>query len=234
MNNYIKPPTAWPLVVLSAILLFISIVFWIIIHNLHATTIVAPVPAPVSEYDLGVNSQAVRIASPRPGDLLTSPLMITGEARGWYFEGSFPVELKDGNGATLATGQAIAQSDWTTAAPVPFKAALTFAKPTTARGELVLKKDNPSGLPANDAQVSVPVQFNLNDQAWNPAPPVASCHVDGCSGQLCTDEAGIATTCEWRNEYACYKTAVCARQGNGQCGWTQTQALKDCLVKANK
>lgn len=58
----------------------------------------------------------------------------------------------------------------------------------------------------------------------------AKCVVSGCSGQLCVEEGdeGI-TTCEYRAEYACYKTATCARQQDGNCGWNQTAALDACL-----
>ncbi len=58
-----------------------------------------------------------------------------------------------------------------------------------------------------------------------------SCIVGGCSGQLCVDAAqgDVASTCEYRDEYACYKTATCERQQNGQCGWTQTATLNQCL-----
>jgi thiol-disulfide isomerase/thioredoxin len=56
------------------------------------------------------------------------------------------------------------------------------------------------------------------------------CKVAGCSSQLCVDEEedGIST-CEWRAEYACYQNAECERQGNGQCGWTMTDDLAECL-----
>jgi hypothetical protein len=55
------------------------------------------------------------------------------------------------------------------------------------------------------------------------------CFVGGCSNQLCTDQPGAASTCEWREEYACYQTATCERQGDGQCGWTRTPELEKCL-----
>lgn len=60
--------------------------------------------------------------------------------------------------------------------------------------------------------------------------PSLKCVVGGCSGQLCVEEGddGIST-CEWRDEYACYKTARCERQQNGLCGWTQTVELDSCL-----
>lgn len=57
----------------------------------------------------------------------------------------------------------------------------------------------------------------------------AKCYVGGCSGQICSDKEGVASTCEYREEYACYKDAKCERQNNGQCGWTNTAALTSCL-----
>jgi hypothetical protein len=61
-------------------------------------------------------------------------------------------------------------------------------------------------------------------------PAEAPCYVGGCSGQLCTDEPGAVSTCEWRPEYACYQTATCARQADGACGWTETPELTSCLA----
>lgn len=55
------------------------------------------------------------------------------------------------------------------------------------------------------------------------------CFVGGCSGQVCSDQAGVITTCEWRPEYACYRTATCERQPDGKCGWTPTPELEACL-----
>ncbi|MHB8652054.1 MAG: Gmad2 immunoglobulin-like domain-containing protein [Minisyncoccota bacterium] len=90
----------------------------------------------------------------------TSPLVVLGEARGtWYFEASFPVLLLDGNGVEIAHAPAQAQGDWMTEGIVPFKAVLTFKMPTTTDGTLVLKKDNPSGISKNDAEVRVPIVF---------------------------------------------------------------------------
>ncbi|HRH93893.1 MAG TPA: S-layer homology domain-containing protein [Candidatus Peribacteria bacterium] len=61
------------------------------------------------------------------------------------------------------------------------------------------------------------------------------CVVSGCSGQLCVEEgADPMTTCEYRDEYACYKTAKCGRQQDGQCGWTQDAVLSACLANPPK
>jgi hypothetical protein len=64
-------------------------------------------------------------------------------------------------------------------------------------------------------------------------PTASDCRVAGCSGQLCVgpDDPGI-TTCEWREEYACYRTATCELQPAGACGWTPTPELTACLQAA--
>ncbi len=104
----------------------------------------------------------IRITDPQPNSVLISPLTIRGEARGtWYFEASFPVSLLDANGNKIPTepGFIQAKSDWMTENFVPFEAVLTFTKPTTATGTLILHKDNPSGLPEHDDQLLIPVRF---------------------------------------------------------------------------
>jgi hypothetical protein len=59
------------------------------------------------------------------------------------------------------------------------------------------------------------------------------CVRGGCSGQLCIEEGddGIST-CEYREEYACYEDAACERQPSGQCGFTETAELSACLERA--
>lgn len=60
--------------------------------------------------------------------------------------------------------------------------------------------------------------------------PLGACYVGGCSSQICSDQKDVVSTCEYKEAYACYKTATCARQANGQCGWTQTAELTACLA----
>jgi hypothetical protein len=109
---------------------------------------------------INFSSPNVRVVTPKINQTIISPLEIQGEARGtWYFEASFPVKLLDSNRNEVALGIASAQSDWMTENFVPFKLSLIFSKPATDTGSLVLIKDNPSGLPQNDAQVSFPIRF---------------------------------------------------------------------------
>jgi hypothetical protein len=66
-----------------------------------------------------------------------------------------------------------------------------------------------------------------------PAPAPKSCVVGGCSSQLCVDAAmgDVASTCEWRAAYGCYKKhSTCEVQPSGECGWTPTDGLQQCLA----
>lgn len=111
-------------------------------------------------------SDLIRLSSPRPGEVVTSPLTIRGEARGyWFFEASFPVEFVDEKWRVLTGTIATAQSDWMTEEFVPFEAVLEFESDTAqgSKGILVLKRDNPSGLPENDDALKVPVIFGSAD-----------------------------------------------------------------------
>ncbi len=86
----------------------------------------------------------------------------------------------------------------------------------------------------NEPEYSAHSSFHRLRIRTNPTPgvivlPLPKCYIGGCSGQLCSDQPGAISTCEYRDEYACYKMAKCARQVNGQCGWTQTPQLTFCL-----
>ncbi|HYF10195.1 MAG TPA: Gmad2 immunoglobulin-like domain-containing protein [Candidatus Paceibacterota bacterium] len=101
------------------------------------------------------------VASPKNGDIITSPLTVGGVARGyWFFEASFPIEITDSAGKRIAQHYAEAQGEWMTTEYVPFKGTISFTAPTsTNTGFVVFHKDNPSGLPQNDASVKVPIRF---------------------------------------------------------------------------
>src|SRR5690606_11183100 len=55
--------------------------------------------------------------------------------------------------------------------------------------------------PAGEAKARGVTQFWLRatDEAT-----AKQCYVGGCSGQICSDQEGVISTCEWREEYACY------------------------------
>jgi hypothetical protein len=106
----------------------------------------------------------IRVDSPKPNQIISSPLAITGTARGsWFFEASFPIVLVDWDGLIIANGVATAKENWMTSDFVPFEAKLTFIvdrKAYSDKGALILRKDNPSGLPENDDALEIPIIFS--------------------------------------------------------------------------
>lgn len=104
----------------------------------------------------------IRISNPRPNQIISSPLLIEGEARGfWFFEADFPVKLYDDNGNLITVAIAQTQNDWMTKDFVPFKVELSFSAPATKKGILILEKDNPSGLLENDDSLVLPIFFQF-------------------------------------------------------------------------
>ena len=94
-----------------------------------------PPPAVDSSANAVVADSLVRVATPAPGDTVTSPLAVHGEARGtWFFEASFPVRLLDAEGHELA---------------------VTYAR----AGTLALVKDNPSHQRGLDDERRIPIVF---------------------------------------------------------------------------
>lgn len=117
-------------------------------------TLGEPVSAPP------VESELIQVDSPRPGDAVASSFTVEGEARGnWYFEATFPVELRDDKGKILVKTYATAQGEWMTENFVPFSADVTFEPNTAKGGTLILRTSNPSGLPEHDAAIEIPIRF---------------------------------------------------------------------------
>jgi len=103
----------------------------------------------------------IKLNQPFPNQIITSPLLVSGEARGtWFFEASFPIVLTNWDGLIIAEGVAQAKDNWMTEGFVPFEAILNFEKPSYGKiGALILQKDNPSGLPVYDDALEIPIRF---------------------------------------------------------------------------
>lgn len=114
---------------------------------------------PVAEITyLNSSSDLIQVESPQPGSVVGKEFNITGKARGyWFFEASFPVELQTLEGNTLGGGVATADGEWMTEDFVNFNAEIQTPSAFTGPAILILKKDNPSGLPENEASISFPI-----------------------------------------------------------------------------
>ena len=170
-------------------------------------------------------SNLIRVTSVTSGQLISSPVVVEGEARGsWFFEGQFPVQIVGEDGKILGKTIAQAKGEWMTEEFVPFIATIDFETPLFVNGTLVLQKDNPSGLPQNDASLEISVVFSQKAVER----VSGGCKITGCSSELCS-EGEVMTNCAYKEEFLCYQKAKCEPQQNGKCGWAQTKELSLCL-----
>lgn len=93
------------------------------------------------------------------------------------------------------------------------------------RGDSVLPSDEGPDLPDREPIVDLDGTPYIGE----------GCAIGGCSNQVCgeVDEIdNMATTCEFRAEYACYPFARCEQQTSGECGWTETEQFSRCVEDA--
>ena len=100
----------------------------------------------------------VTVAEPTQGQTVPNIFQVSGSAPGnWYFEASFPLQVRDGEGAVIGRAIGSAQGDWMTESLVPFTANVVVDSTYHGPATLVLMRDNPSGLPENDDAFEVPI-----------------------------------------------------------------------------
>jgi len=105
-------------------------------------------------------SDMIVIEYPKPHDIVTSPLVIKGRARGtWLFEGSFPVTLYYGEGKDFIETFAMVEGEWMTENFIPFTLTINFPEPYVNDGLLILKRNNPSDIREQDMSLSIPLRF---------------------------------------------------------------------------
>lgn len=106
------------------------------------------------------NRNLMRLHAPAVGSVVTSPLPVAGEARGyWFFEADAPMHIEDAEGNVLGEGYIQTVGDWMTEDFVDWTGEIEFDEPTTSTGMLVLKNANASGEPERDIFLHIPVRF---------------------------------------------------------------------------
>jgi hypothetical protein len=118
----------------------------------------------------------ILVTAPLANQRVNSPIKVQGRARGgWFFEASFPAQLLF-QGEIISQTMARAKGDWMTNDFVPFEAtlepdlprlweALGTSKMTDGielSAVIVLKRDNPSGLPQYDKKIEIPVLISVD------------------------------------------------------------------------
>lgn len=104
------------------------------------------------------SADMIVVETPFPDAVTGKTFSVIGKARGpWFFEASFPIELLDKDGQRLDIAIAQAEGEWMTTEFVPFRAELRAPESYIGPAMLILRKDNPSGLPEHDASISFPI-----------------------------------------------------------------------------
>lgn len=107
-------------------------------------------------------SAGIEVFSPKPGEVVASPLKITGKTsgNGWIgFEAQVgTVKLLDETGKVLAFGVLTAQGEWMQQV-INFETTLAFSAPATAGGSLVFYNENPSGEAERNKTFNLSVEF---------------------------------------------------------------------------
>jgi len=112
-------------------------------------------------------------------------------------------------------------------------ASVVNAAMTGPEGVIVAGQDSPVKGPGGRSfelkATQVYVRTKLDSGSTTPdRSSMKPCIKTGCSSQICADH-NVISTCEFRPEYACYQKATCARQADGNCGFTKTPELTECL-----
>lgn len=116
-------------------------------------------PAPVVKATyMNANADRIVVDTPLPGGTVGNTFTVSGKARGgWYFEASFPLSVVSSANAQLVEMPVQATGDWMTSEFVPFTASVSVPASYKGPATLILHNDNASGLPENDASISIPI-----------------------------------------------------------------------------
>lgn len=146
------------IIVVGSILLvlLLVLVFWWKPHTAQA-----PIPVSIDEISyVNASEDDIAVSSPYPSQTVSQNITVTGKARGpWYFEASFPLEVRDMEGNILGQGYTQAIGDWMTTEFVPFSGQVSLKGNLPQSGVLIIRNANPSGDSERDKSVEIPVQF---------------------------------------------------------------------------
>lgn len=95
-----------------------------------------------------------------PGQTVSGMLTVTGSIKGaYFFEANAVGQVLDANKNVLKSFPLTATSDWMTAEPVSFSGTVDLSGVTAGKGYIRIHNDNPSGEPAHDRFIDIPVVF---------------------------------------------------------------------------
>jgi|GEM_PF-5798143 len=179
----------------------------------------------------------ITVSIPSSGSSVKSEMSIEGVARtSWFAQGIAQGDVRNESNEKIGAFIIRTQSGAKDNSFVSFTGKIAYGNPDTKTGYIIFNKANPTTDASKNVSLWVPVRFQETSSSGNTflTPPGSKkeCRKTGCSGQICSD-IDIVTTCEFRQEYACYQNARCERQATGECGFTQTSELSTCLAQGS-
>ncbi len=152
------------------ILILVGIIAFLSWKMVQGAKPLSPAPAtatttPVVEASPAISPDAplsarVVVDTPQKNSAVSQSFTISGSAPGpWYFEASFPIQIRDAENTLIGRGIAQAQGEWMTENLVPFTATVSIEGGYHGPADMVLLRDNPSGLPENDDSVTIPIRI---------------------------------------------------------------------------
>lgn len=154
MNKHVKSTTI--IVFLGLCIIILALVFVFVIKNNNRNSLVSEESSDTPSL---VDNQPISQLSIAANQSIALPMTITGAvAGGWFFEGSFPVYIKDDQGTQLGIALATTPEDWMTSNPLPFSVVLPMVN-YQGPGMIVFTKDNPSGESQFDASFTLPIMI---------------------------------------------------------------------------
>jgi hypothetical protein len=152
--------------IIFILVIVIAVMAWLLfVQPVHAPT-TSELPPPVQDQQTAsTTTQApaplhtkVVVDSPKASASVGKTFDVTGQAPGnWYFEATFPIQVRDPADNVIGRNHADALGDWQTTEQVQFKSTINIDGNYTGPATLILMKDNPSGLPENDDSLEIPI-----------------------------------------------------------------------------
>ena len=155
--------------IIAILLLVIAVFAWMFFvpNTAHAPTVTEITTPAVSDKPTTTKQsdvippplhERIVVNTPKSNSTVGKSFEISGEAPGnWFFEASFPIQVRDKDDNVVGRAHGNAQGEWMTEQQVKFIATVNIDGPYTGPATLILLRDNPSGLPENDDSFEVPI-----------------------------------------------------------------------------
>lgn len=148
----------WCIMILVSILLMA----WCSPKPISTDTVYAPDEEMLVLIGTWVWSELIEITSPEVWATLTSPAMLAWSLPGYrYFEATAPAQVIDSNDLMLWEWYVSAIGERMTESLVPFSWSVVFSMSgsTATTWEVIIRRNNASGMSENDASIRIPVVF---------------------------------------------------------------------------